>query len=145
MAATAWSFYSSFKVAMADGTHDLDANEFRITLHTSAASANVMNNELSTFASIANEVASGNGYSTSGFTLVTRSWISAATGVVKFDAGDPSWTAAGGTIADIKYAVISTGSHVVCHSTLSSNQFTLADGSSLTVQFAASGIFELSG
>ena len=60
MAATAWSFYNSFREYIGNGQFDLDGTSvgFYLSLHTSAGSANVNNAALSTYASLASEVAS---------------------------------------------------------------------------------------
>ena len=50
MAATAWSFYNSFREYIGNGQFDLDGTSvgFYLALHTSAASALVNTNTLST-------------------------------------------------------------------------------------------------
>ena len=80
MAATAWSFYNSFREYIGNGQFDLDGSVgFYLALHTSAASANVNTKTLSTQASLANEVANGNGYATGGASVTSRTWASVAT------------------------------------------------------------------
>lgn len=143
MAASAFTFFDTFREYMGDNTIDMDGATFRITLHTSAASANINNDALSTFASIGSEIADGNGYSSSGKNLTTTWTAGVSAGQLKFDADDITWTASGGNIANIRYALISTGTNLVARAALSTSQFTLNDGSSLTVQFATSGIFTL--
>jgi len=146
MAATAWSFYNSFREYLGNGQFDLDGTSvgFYMALHTSAASANVNTNTLSTQSSLANEVASGNGYTTGGASVTARTWASVATDKYRFDSTACVWTATGGTIANIKYAVIyQAGGKLVCFSRLTTSQFTLAQDNTLTVTPSASGIFEL--
>jgi len=146
MAATAWSFYNSFREYLGNGQFDLDGTSvgFYMALHTSAASANVNTNTLSTQSSLANEVASGNGYTTGGASVTARTWASVATDKYRFDSTACVWTATGGTIANIKYAVIyQSGGKLVCFSRLTTSQFTLAQDNTLTVTPSASGIFEL--
>jgi len=147
MAATAWSFYNSFREYIGNGQFDLDGTStgFFMALHTSAASANVNTKTLSTQASLANEVASGNGYTTGGGSVTARTWASVATDKYRFDSTAVVWTATGGTIANIKYAVIyqETSGKLVCFSKLTTSQFTLAQDNTLTVTPSASGIFEL--
>ena len=81
MAATAWSFYNSFREYIGNAAFDLDGTStgFYMALHTSAASALVNTKTLSTQASLANEVASGNGYTTGGASVprgfVAESWL----------------------------------------------------------------------
>ena len=146
MAATAWSFYNSFREYIGNGQFDLDGTSvgFYMALHTSAASANVNTATLSTQASLANEVGSGNGYTTGGASVTSRTWASVATDKYRFDSTAVVWTATGGTIANIKYAVIyQSGGKLVCFSKLTTSQFTLAEDNTLTVTPSASGIFEL--
>ena len=117
MAATAWSFYNSFREYIGNGQFDLDGTSvgFYMALHTSAASANVNTKTLSTQASLANEVGSGNGYTTGGASVTSRTWASVATDKYRFDSTAVVWTATGGTIANIKYAVVyQSGGKLVC-------------------------------
>ena len=146
MAATAWSFFNSFREYLGNGQFDLDGTsvKFYMALHTSAASANVNNVALSTQASLANEVAIGNGYATGGKSVSSRTWASAATNKYRFDSTACVWTATGGDVSNIKYAVIyQSGGKLVCFSRLTSSQFTLAQNNTLTVTPSATGIFEL--
>ena len=147
MAAAAWSFYNSFREYLGEGDFDLSGGSvvFKMALHTSAASANVTNATLSTQASLGNECANGNGYATGGVAVASRTWAAGASaGVFRWDSTAAEWTATGGTIANVKYAVIYlSGDKLVCFSKLTTAQFTLADANTLTVTPSASGIFEL--
>ena len=146
MAATAWGFYNSFREKLGEGDFDLSGTSvgFYMALHTSAASALVNTKTLSTQASLANEVANGNGYATGGASVTSRTWASVATDKYRFDSTAVVWTATGGTIANIKYAVVyQAGGKLVCFSKLTTSQFTLAEDNTLTVTPSASGIFEL--
>ena len=146
MAATAWSFYNSFREKIGEGDFDLSGTSvgFYMALHTSAASALVNTKTLSTQASLANEVANGNGYATGGASVTSRTWASVATDKYRFDSTAVVWTATGGTIANIKYEVVyQAGGKLVCFSKLTTSQFTLAEDNTLTVTPSASGIFEL--
>ena len=146
MAATAWAFYNSFREKLGEGDFDLSGTSvnFTMSLHTSAASANATNPVLSTYASIANEVANGNGYTTGGASVTSRTWASVATNKYRFDSTAVIWTATGGTIPNVKYAIIyKSGGALVCMSKLTTSQFTLAEDNTLTVTPSSSGIFEL--
>jgi len=146
MAATAWSFYNSFREYLGNGQFDLDGTGtgFYMSLHTSAASTNANNKALSTYASIGSEVANGNGYATGGASVTSRTWASVATDKFRFDSTAVTWTATAGTVPNIKYAVIyQAGGKLVCFSKLTTSQFTLAQDNTLTVTPSASGIFEL--
>ncbi len=155
MAAGSWKVFDTFKRYMADGTLDLDAGIFKMTLHTSAANLSTIATALSVlsvFNSVTGEIADGNGYSTSGKTLSAHTWSTGASGgVMRFDSTAVLWSANGGTISNIKFAVIwhsaaaSSGRKLVCYSTLSTSQFDLTDTNRLTITPSASGMFELSG
>lgn len=150
MAAQAWKFYNDFKRYMADGTVDLDGATFDMHLFQSAS--NFATATLSTLGSLTSEVASGNGYTLSGRAL-TRTWSTGASASeMRFDANDEIFSASGGNIANIKAAAIvartgasgkATANKLVCYASLSSGQFTINDGNTLTITMSANGIFEL--
>jgi hypothetical protein len=148
MAVGQWTFYNMFREYMADGTLDLDTTGWRIALFTSASNANTAT--LSIYNQINNEVASVTGYSTSGKTLSGVTWITGASaGVRRWDATATVWTATASPIANVRHAVIyksagtSAGRKLVCYSTLSTAQFTISTGNTLTITPSATGIFEL--
>ncbi len=143
MAASAWSFYNKFKEYMGDGTVDLDTDNFRMSLYTSASNAATAT--LSTIGSVTSEVTEANGYSSSGKALTGVTWATGASASeMRFDATATIWSAAGGTIANVRYAVIwASGGNLVAQSALSTAQFTVGDGDTLTVTPSANGIFEL--
>lgn len=147
MAAGAWTVYNEAKKYIGNGTLSL-AGAFRISLHTSASNANTAT--LSIQNELDNEVAEANGYSSSGKALANEAWtVGASAGQYKFDADDPFWSANGGTIPNIKFAVIwvsaasSASRKLLCRSQLSSSQFTISAGNRLTLQMNASGILTL--
>jgi hypothetical protein len=146
MAAGAWVVYNEAKKYLGNATLSLSTAK-RITLHTSASNAATAT--LSIYSELTNEVTSGNGYSTSGKSLANIAWTQGASaGSYKFDADDVVWTGTGGSIANIKFAVISNVSggasgKLLCRSTLTSAQFTLASGNTLTIAMNASGILTL--
>ena len=147
MAATAWAFYNSFREKLGEGDFDLSGASvnFKMSLHTSAASTNATNAVLSTYASIANEVANGNGYTTGGKSVSGRTWAAGASaGVFRFDSTAVVWTATGGDVDSVKFAIIyQSGGKLVCYSKLSTSQFNLTQDNTLTVTPSANGIFEL--
>lgn len=147
MAAAAWVIYNEAKKYLMTGDIDLNAATIRMTLHTSASNAATAT--LSVKGSVSNEVTEANGYSSSGKAL-TYTWTAGASASeIRFDATAVIWTATGGTIPNIKYAVLwvgtstSAGRKLLAYSTLTSSQFTLSSGSTLTITPSANGIFEL--
>jgi hypothetical protein len=148
MAAGAWTVYNRAKRNIGAAALNLSSTAFRITLHTSASNANTAT--LSTYASLTNEVTSGNGYSSSGKALTSETWTAGASAAqIRFDADDVVWTGTGGSIANIKFAVVwisgaSAGARkLFCRSQLTSSQFTLSSGNTLTLQMNASGLVTL--
>jgi hypothetical protein len=147
MAAGAWAVYNEAKKYIGNGTLKLNTAK-RITLHTSASNANTAT--VSIYSELTNEVTEANGYSSSGKALANIVWtVGASAGQYKFDADDVIWTGTGGSISNIKFAVISNTSGgasglLLCRSQLSSAQFTLSSGNTLTLQMNASGILTLS-
>lgn len=151
MAATSWAFYDSFRQKLGDGTIDLDTDDFYIGLYTSASNAATAT--LSVRGSVTNEVSNGNGYVTGGHQISAVTWAAGASaGVRRFDSTAKIFSASSGDIANIKYAVLydgtagsSAGSRpVVASSTLSTAQFTITDGNTLTITpHDPNGYFEL--
>ncbi len=146
MAAGAWTFYNIAKKKLADGTMDLDTNTFRMSLYTSASNAGTIT--LSTRTSVSNEVTEAFGYSSSGKPLASITWATGASAkVYRWNAAAIVWTAAGGSIGPVKFAVIWQSSGVVdkllCFSQLSTAAFSITTGNTLTVTPSASGVFEL--
>lgn len=148
MAAGAWTFYNKAKKYIGSADIDLNGSTFRMTLHTSASNAATAT--LTTKGSVDNEVTEANGYSSSGKALSGVTWtVGASASEYRFSASALIWTATGGNIANIKYAVIwitgaSAGARkLLCKSTLSTSQFTLTTGNTLTITPSANGIFEL--
>ena len=147
MAASAWVIYNEAKKYLMTGDIDLDAATLRIGLYTSASNAATAT--LSRLDQVTNEVTEANGYSSSGKAL-TYTWTTGASASeMRLDATAVIWTATGGSIANIKYAVIwETGASanarkLLCYSQLSTSQFTVTIGNTLTLSTPANGIFEL--
>lgn len=148
MAAGTWTIYNSAKEYLMDGTIDLDGNTFHMSLFTSASNAATAT--LSVLGSVTSQVTSGNGYSSSGKAMTGVTWATGASaGEMRFDATATLWTASGGTIANVRYAVIhvagaSAGAtKLLCYAALSTAQFTVGSGDTLTVTPSANGVFEL--
>jgi hypothetical protein len=148
MAAQAWSVYGTAKLKLGAGTISFPG-AYRIGLVKSSSNFATFST-LSTWSVVTNEVTSGNGYSTSGKTLANESWNTGASSLqMKFDADDVVWTATGGNITSIKAAVIwasnatPANEHLLCAASLTSSEFTLSSGNTLTIQMNASGILTL--
>lgn len=136
------------KKKIGNATLSLASTVYRITLHTSASNANTAT--LGVFASVTNEVAEANGYSSSGKALTSEVWtVGVSAGQYKFDVDDVVWTGTGGSIPNIKFAVIwisaaaTANRHLLCRSQLTTSQFTLAIGNTLSIVMNASGVLTL--
>jgi hypothetical protein len=148
MAAQAWKIYNLAKKKIGNTTINLAATVYRITLHTSASNTATLT--LGVYGSLTNEVAEGNGYSSSGKALANEIWtVGASAKQYKFDCDDPVWTGTGGTIPNIKFAAIwlsgasAGGRHLLCNASLTSSQFTLSQGNTLTLQMNSAGVFTM--
>lgn len=147
MAATAFTLYDKAKKKIGNGTIVLGSGVVKAHLHTSASNAST--STMSLHSSVSSEVTEGNGYLSAGKSLASLSWtVGASAAQYKFDAADPIWTATGGNIANIKFFVLRTSvnastGHLICWSKLTTAQFTLTSGNTLTVQFNSAGIFTL--
>jgi hypothetical protein len=149
MAAQAWKVYNLAKKKIGNGTLSLASTTFRLALVQS--SSNFATYTLGTWGSITNEVASvANSYSSSGRALDAEVWtVGASAKQYKFDANDVVFTASGADITNIKGAVIwlegasAAARHLLCFASLTSTQFTLASGNTLTIQMNTAGIITL--
>lgn len=147
-AAGAWTFYNEAKKYLMQGDIDLNSATFRMGLYTSASNAGTAT--LSRHDQVTNEVTEGNGYSSSGKALAAVTWTAGASASeMRFDSTANLWTATGGNIANVKFAVLfiegsSAGARkLLAYSQLSTSQFTITTGNTLTVTPSANGIFEL--
>jgi hypothetical protein len=154
MAAGTWKIYAKAKKYFGAGTITLGAGVFKMSLHRASASAAILAlSTRSTFASIPGEISATGGYVAGGRNLVpaTGQWtVGASAKQFKFTYSTAGlvFTANGGNLTNIKYAVIrnSTGAgagKVLCFCTLSTAAFTVTTGNTLTIKPAATGVFTL--
>jgi len=148
MTALAWAFYNDYKKYIADNTMDIDGDTYVVQLLQSTSNADTAT--LTVESQLTNEVTGANGYVSGGITVASRTWNTGASASERrFDFADLSLSASGGTIPNIKWAVIykkgasALVSQLMARSRLTTSQFTLADGNKLTLQINASGVFEL--
>lgn len=154
MAAGTWKIYAKAKKYFGAGTITLGAGVFKMSLHRASASAAILVlSTRSTFASIPGEISATGGYVAGGRNLLpaTAQWtVGASAKQYKFTYSTVGlvFTANGGALTNIKYAVIrnSTGAgagKVLCFCTLSTAAFTVTTGNTLTIKPAATGVFTL--
>jgi len=147
MAASAWTVFDQAKHNLGNGVIDLSAHTFRLSLHRTSASALVVDGDITIFTSVGDQC-SGGGYVA--VTLASTTWAAGASaGIQAFDSANPVITASSSTLSAVRYAVIrkSAGSTVsgllLCFAALSTAEFNVSTGNTLTVQMNASGIFTL--
>ena len=158
MAAGAWKLYTRTKrtLGAGAGTITLGSGVFKMSLHRTSASANILkisNGGISTFASVGSEISATGGYAAGGRNLApaTGKWtVGASTKQMKFTYTTAGlvFTANGANLTNIRYAVIrnSTGAgagKVICFCTLSTAAFTITSPNTLTISPAATGVFTM--
>lgn len=148
MSAQAFKIYNLAKKKIGNTSLNLASTAFRMTLHTSAS--NFATLTLGVYNSLTNEVTEANGYSSSGKALTSEVWtVGASAKSYKFDFDDVVWTGTGGTIANIKGAVVwisaaaSANRHLLATASLTSTQFTLSQNNTLTIQINSLGCFTM--
>lgn len=151
MAAGRWKLYNAAKLAIADGTLDLDDTaDWKVALFVSTSNANDLTQE--TFGDLTNEHAAANGYAPGGVAVAGQTWTQ-TDGVATFDSEDAEWMAAGGELR-ARFAVYYKDATVngvvkplLCVSLLNTAPADVvsSDGNPLIVAMHASGIFSLTG
>jgi hypothetical protein len=150
MSAAAWYIFAKAKKYLMSGDIDLNTNSFRLSLFTSASNVALSASNLSVVGQITSEVATAFGYAAGGRLLSAVTWtVGASANEERFDCTAKIFTAIGGDIIGVKYALISVDSatpaarKLLCYSQLSSNAFVVTNGNTLTITPSANGIFEL--
>lgn len=148
MATSAFRLYNRAKKYLLVGGLDLDAATVRVGL---CRGASVSNFTLTNWAASVYKAAvrcSGGGYALKTVTGITVSY-GASNKVIRWDASDKIWTASGATLKSIKYLVIGVSNGASGKALgwvhLTDTAFNLATGNTLTIQWSANGIFELTG
>jgi len=153
MAAGAWKFWTEAKqkIGASDSLGiDLATGPFRMLLFDVTASATIATTTVTIQSEIAvgSSEVSGGRYIAGGITLSGVTWATSSADA-KFDFTDPIWTASGSAMSNVKYAVIvksitaATSGFLLVYSTLSTSEFDVTVGNTLTVQLAAAGCFVL--
>jgi hypothetical protein len=141
-----WIVYNNARRRLMDGTIDLDADAFYMSLYMDASNApdvtQVVVSELS------NEVAQGTGYTTGGQQLANVTWdVGAYSEEMRFNADTARWDAAGGDIVGICYAVIwrhgATPADDLLMLVADLGSITATNGNPFVVGPNVGGIFEL--
>jgi len=140
MAAGTWIFTDEGRTKLLDGTFNVETDSFKCALFLSTSNIGAAS---TTYASLTNEHANANGYTTGGI-AVALSLTGTTTVKADIDA-DPVWTATGGSIV-ARFAVIyEVAGNVLCYCLLDATpaDVTVTDGNTLTVAASTSGVFTL--
>lgn len=143
MAESAWRFFRNAKRRIADGTINFDGGTFKLHLYRSGSNISAPGT-VSTKGALTNELTGHANYTQSGITLAGVTYTISGS-VTKWDADDISITASAANWSQIRFAMIQHSDVPIVWCELSTAQIEVTTGNSLTIQFAASGIFELSG
>lgn len=120
---------------------DYLSDTIKVSLHTSAASFAYDTDEA--FADVANEVGSGNGYTSGGATLGSKTVTYSGTGnTTVLDAADPSWTASSSGFSASDAVFYDSTSDNLIGTLAFGSTITLAASDTLTVNLdAVNGLF----
>jgi hypothetical protein len=152
MAVGSWTFYNKFRKNMGTAGISLLAMSTRMALFLSTSNAATLT--LSVIGSVTNQVTQANGYTTGGGAkglLAGVTWTgTASAGSMRFNFTPARvWTAAAGTITGIKFAVLylsgasATVKKLICFSQLSTANFNITVGNTLTINPSATGVFNM--
>ena len=137
----AFNKFNQFTKDLVDGIHDFDNHVFKVMLtNTSPVATNTVRANLT-------EVSAGNGYVAGGATTTVTTSTSA--GTARVTCSDVIFTAAGGAIGPLRFAVLYNDSPSSPADPLIGwfdygSSITLADGETLTVDFdAATGVITI--
>lgn len=137
------NIYDHFPEILGDGTLDMDNDNFKIALMDSGHTFNAANTAWANVS--ANEIANGNGYTSGGVLVANVIWAQTS-GVIKFAFDNPSWTASGGSIANVTDAVLYDDTHasdlLICSIDFGETK-TAEDGADLTISLAAAGLITI--
>ena len=144
MAAGNWLAYNEAKKYLVTGDLDLNGGALRMKLVSAAKAAAVSNFTRSTFASLTHITTNlKTPVKTPGAIAVTAGTSAKQT---KFTTSEVIFSASGGTVTSIQYAVLGiSGGKALGWCKLSTASFSLAAGNNLSVTPNASGIFTLTG
>ncbi len=146
MAASPWIIYDNALAELGQGDLDFDNGTFKVALFTSSFDTN-LHATGGLYSGMSGEVTQQYGYTTGG-DAVTVTWAetAAGSGIWRLDSDDPQWTASGGSISGVRYAVLyeTSSSIAVAYCELdTASDITVTDTNTLTIQLSANGYFEI--
>lgn len=132
--------FQSFVEAVAEKVHNLGSDTLKVVLTNSAPVAT------NTVLANITQISGTNGYTTGG-TQATQVSSAQTTGTYKLVLNDVTWTASGGSIGPLRYAVLyndtATSDELIGYYDYGTN-VTITDGNSFTVDFdGANGVLTI--
>src|SRR5574343_134901 len=144
MAASAWRVYNEAKKYLLTGDIDLNTSAMRMKICKGTKAAAVSDYTRSTFASLTHETTN----ITTPLRTLTNVAVTAGASAkeIKFDFDDEVWTASGGAISGVQYAVIGvSGGKALAWCKLSASAFDVTTNNTLTIAINTNGAFTLAG
>ncbi len=142
MAAGNWILYNDFKLNILKKLMDLSMDTFKVALLQSTSNGIAAALTPATYATLTNEVANGNGYTTGGASAGSPTLTGGgAVSTITWDTADVAWTATGGPIvarAAVIYDFTAAAKNLVAYCLLDSTpaDVTVPDGVTETVQIS---------
>jgi hypothetical protein len=139
MAAGQWQVYNEFKATFGLKALNLNVDSMKVALFQSTSNCGNVALATAQYATLTNQVASANGYTTGG--VVAAPTYSQTAGTATFDTADATWTASGGSIV-ARFAVLyddtATAKDLIAYCLLDSTpaDVTTTTGNTLTIQIA---------
>jgi hypothetical protein len=139
MAAGPWVIYDEFKDSLGEKKINLATDTIKVGLFLSTSNAGSASLATAQYATLTNQHANANGYTTGGVTCAST--YTQTGGTATFDLADAAWTASGGSIV-ARFAVIysdtATNKDLIAYCLLDSTpaDVTVTTGNSLTIQIA---------
>lgn len=146
MAAGTWVIYNEFKLNLGKKVMNLASDTIKMALFLSTSNCGSASLATAQYATLTNQHASANGYTTGGVSCSPT--YTDSSGTETFDVADATWTASGGSIV-ARFAVLyddtATNKDLIAYCLLDSTpaDVTVTTGNLLTIQINASGVFSL--
>lgn len=141
MPAGSWTFTTTTRSKLLNGTFDLDSDTFKCALLTSASNLATTS---TLWSGVTGEVANGNGYTTGGITVSPLVLAGTNSVTVKFGT-NPTWTASASSLTARFAAVYEVSGSVLCYCLLASTatDVVVTSGNSLTIDGTTTPLFTL--
>jgi len=144
MGAGVWQFYYNARDAIGRARFNFAAGQFVMRLYTNSSNCGGLN--VINASELFGELAAGNGYTLGGKPLTGVTWaVSDRPDEFRFDCDEIVWTATGGNLVGIRWAVIHNAANgeLLCVAELDTAPFTVPNGNILAVSTNVGGVFEL--